>query len=68
MLKARTGEASYVRPGNNWYRNPEYGRTVEDARKRGRNGAAYGKKLGAREMNTYPSEDFYQRAHRAYGS
>lgn len=32
-----TGQ-SYLRPGGMWYRNPEYGKTVTDADKRGRYG------------------------------
>eukprot|EP00428_Durinskia_dybowskii_P063121 CAMPEP_0170363914 /NCGR_PEP_ID=MMETSP0117_2-20130122/5103_1 /TAXON_ID=400756 /ORGANISM="Durinskia baltica, Strain CSIRO CS-38" /LENGTH=355 /DNA_ID=CAMNT_0010618397 /DNA_START=137 /DNA_END=1204 /DNA_ORIENTATION=+ len=64
-LRNRTGEANYVRPGD-WYRNPEFGRTVEDPGKRGRNGAGYGKYLGPTEMNPYPPGETYQRAHRPY--
>ena len=65
-LKERTLEDNYIRPGGSWYRNPEYGRTVEDPKKRGRYGGAYGKKLGPREMNPYPPHDTYQRAHKSY--
>jgi hypothetical protein len=66
ILKERTGVDNYVRPGDMWYRNPEYGKVVNDPMKRGRNGAAYGKKLGPREMNPYPPIDTYQRAHKPY--
>jgi len=65
-LRERTDERDYLRPGENWYRNPEYGRTVGDPKKRGRNGAAFGKKLGPKEWNSYPPHDFYQRAHKTY--
>ena len=65
-LAEMTGEVNYVRPGDSWYRNPEYGKAVEDPKKRGRNGAGYGKKLGPREMNPYPIFDTYQNAHKTY--
>jgi hypothetical protein len=60
------GEADYVRPGDHWYRNPEFGKVVSDPRKRGRNGAGYGKYLGPLEMNPYPPGETYQRAHKPY--
>ncbi len=66
LLAARTGEPDYVRPGDMWYRNPEFGRTVSDFHKRGRNGAGLGKYLGAHEMNPYPVGETYQRAHKPY--
>lgn len=66
LLAKRTGVRDYVRPGDMWYRNPEYGRAVEDPRKRGRYGNGYGKQLGPREMNPYPPQDVYQRAHKRY--
>ena len=62
----RTGIANYVRPGDIWYRNPEYGKLVDDPHKRGRYGGGYGKQLGPREMNPYPPLDTYQRAHKKY--
>jgi len=65
-LQERTGKRDYLRPGDSWYRNPEYGKVVNDPQKRGRNGAAYGKKLGPKEWSSYPPQDFYQRAHKAY--
>jgi hypothetical protein len=34
LLRNRTGEQHYLRPGDVWYRNPEFGKTVSDARKR----------------------------------
>lgn len=46
QLANRTGERDYVRPGDFWYRNPEFGKAVEDSAKRGRFGAGYGKVLG----------------------
>ena len=55
-----------MRPGESWYRNPEFGKAVEDPGKRGRYGHGYGKKLGPREMNPYPPQDTYQRAHKQY--
>jgi hypothetical protein len=42
LLQNRTGDAYYLRPGDLWYRNPEFGRIVSDPRKRGRNGAKKG--------------------------
>ncbi|KAJ1397050.1 hypothetical protein B484DRAFT_458779, partial [Ochromonadaceae sp. CCMP2298] len=33
LLRNRTGEQHYLRPGDVWYRNPEFGKTVSDARK-----------------------------------
>jgi len=65
LLRNRTGEPDYVRPGD-WYRNPEFGRVVQNPRKRGRNGAGYGKYLGPAEMNPYPPGGTYQRAHKPY--
>ena len=66
LLYNRTGIKNYVRAGDSWYRNLEYGRTVEDPKKRGRFGGGYGKRVGPREMNPYPPQDVYQRAHKAY--
>lgn len=51
QLANRTGERDYVRPGDFWYRNPEFGRAVEDSAKRGRFGAGYGKVLGKSLLN-----------------
>lgn len=65
LLRERTGEEHYVRPGD-WYRNPEFGRTVEEPLKRGRFGAGYGKVLNPHEMNPYPPGETYQAAHRSY--
>ncbi|RYH27819.1 hypothetical protein EON65_13045 [archaeon] len=66
VLRNRTGEAYYVRPGDEWVRNPEFGKSVEDPLKRGRFGSGYGKKLAAREMNPYPPGGTYQKAHRVF--
>eukprot|EP01041_Mallomonas_annulata_P000112 gene112-165_t len=68
LLRNRTGEEHYVRPGNFWYRNPEYGRLVEDPEKRGRGGAGYKKRVSPEEMNPYPPGDTYQKAHKAYSN
>jgi len=38
VLANATGTAPYLRPGLHWYRNPEYGRPIEDPDKRGRYG------------------------------
>ena len=38
VLRNVTGESPYLRPGDVWYRNPEYGRHVSDPDKRGRYG------------------------------
>ncbi len=37
-LTKMTGEQVYLRPGTNWYRNPEYGKNITDPDKRGRYG------------------------------
>jgi len=66
LLRNRTGEAHYVRPGDFWYKNPEFGKTVSDPRKRGRFGNGFGKVLGAGDMNPYPPGDTYQLAHKPY--
>jgi hypothetical protein len=66
LVLFNAGEQDYVRPGDSWYRNPEFGRTVADPRKRGRHGAGYGKYLAPMEMNPYPPGETYQRAHRPY--
>lgn len=66
LLRERTGEPDYLRPGDMWYRNPEFGRTVSDPHKRGRNGAGYGKYVQAHEWNPYPVGETYQRAHKPY--
>eukprot|EP01038_Epipyxis_sp_PR26KG_P015398 gene15398-20767_t len=66
LLWNRTGELHYVRPGDMWYRNPEFGRVVSDPRKRGRHGSGLGKKLSPHEMNPYPPGDTYQLAHKSY--
>lgn len=66
MLRNRTGEQDYIRPGDSWYRNPEFGRTVENPSKRGRYGSAYGKVLSWEDMNPFPEGETYQRAHKAY--
>ncbi len=66
LLYNRTGVEHYIRPGDSWYRNPEFGKAVEDGLKRGRHGAAYGKQLGAIDMNPYPPGGTYQDAHKVY--
>ena len=65
-LYNRTGERDYVRPGDSWFRNPEFGRAIEDADKRGRNGGAYGVQLSWQDMNPFPAGETYQRAHKPY--
>ena len=45
VLRQRTKEKHYLRPGDFWYRNPEFGKLVTDERKRGRYGAGLGKKV-----------------------
>eukprot|EP01036_Dinobryon_divergens_P030880 gene30880-40191_t len=67
VLRNRTGEPHYVRPGDMWYRNVEFGKTVSDPHKRGRFGAGYGKKIGQTDMNPYPPGETYQKAHKVYG-
>jgi len=66
LLFNRTGIEHYLRPGDMWYRNPEYGKLVNDPQKRGRFGHGHGKKLGPREMNPYPPGDTYQMAHKTF--
>lgn len=66
LLRNRTSEINYVRPGDNWYRNPEFGRVVADPEKRGRNGGGFGKYLARREMSPYPPGVTYQASHRPY--
>lgn len=39
-LRNMTGENVYLRPGNIWYRNPEFGKDIIDPDKRGRYGRA----------------------------
>ena len=41
-LRNVTGLPRFYRPGNHWYRNPEFGRPVSDERKRGRYGRSKG--------------------------
>jgi hypothetical protein len=38
VLQNTTGESPYLRPGDIWYRNPEYGKLIADPDKRGRYG------------------------------
>lgn len=66
LLRERTKESDYLRPGDFWYRNPEFGRVVSDVNKRGRGGSGFGKYLGDGEMNPYPPGLTYQRAHKPY--
>ena len=66
LLAQRTGEESYLRPGDFWYRNPEFGKVVGDPSKRGRNGGGFGKVLMANEWNPYPLGDTYQKGHKSY--
>jgi len=66
LLRNRTKEPHYVRPGDSWYRNPEFRRLVLDPEKRGRHGGGLGKYLARREMSPYPPGDTYQLAHGSY--
>lgn len=66
LLWNRTGEQHYVRPGDFWVKNPEFGKTVIDPRKRGRFGNGFGKVLGKSDFNPYPPGETYQGAHRPY--
>ena len=66
LLFNRTGIEHYVRPGDAWYRNPEFGRAVSDARKRSRYGGGYGIKLGQSEWSPYPPGPTYQSAHKTF--
>lgn len=66
LLTNRTGQAHYLRAGESWYRNPEFGKTVEEPLKRGRFGQGYGKVLQPKEMNPYPPGSTYQGAHAVY--
>ena len=49
-------------PGD-WYRNPEFGRAVEDPKKRGRRGSK-GQTVGEKHMSPYPFGEIYQRSHK----
>jgi hypothetical protein len=40
QLKIMTGNSTYLRPGDCWYRNPEFGKPIDDPDKRGRYGKA----------------------------
>ena len=53
-LTIHTGEEYYLRPGINWYRNPEFGKDIVDPRKRGRWGMPLKRPLGWRELSPYP--------------
>lgn len=66
LLFNRTGMQNYVRPGDSWYRNPEFGRTVADPKKRSRYGHGFGVRLGPSEFNPYPPGETYQAAHATY--
>jgi hypothetical protein len=66
ILRNRTGEEHFLRAGDFWYRNPEFGKSVSDPDKRGRGGSGLGKYLAPHEMNPYPPGDTYQLAHRPY--
>lgn len=66
LLHNRTGEVNYIRPGDDWYRNPEFGKTVANPRKRGRNGSGFGKYVPLLDMNPYPIGETYQQAHKPY--
>ena len=39
QLQIMTNETVYLRPGNSWYRNPEFGKPIDDPDKRGRYGS-----------------------------
>jgi hypothetical protein len=66
LLRKRTKQDHYIRPGDFWYRNPEFGKTVSDSAKRGRNGGAFGKQLYPNEFNPYPIGGTYQNGHKTY--
>lgn len=66
LLRNRTGEQDYLRPGDMWYRNPEFGKVVSDPHKRGRYGSGFGKYVHSSEFNPYPPGETYQRAHKSY--
>jgi hypothetical protein len=38
LLRNMTNESVYLRPGNFWYKNPEFGKEINDPDKRGRYG------------------------------
>jgi hypothetical protein len=66
LLANRTGTQHFVREGDSWYRNVEFGKIVNDPGKRGRMGAGRGKIVSTSEMNPYPAGETYQAAHRPY--
>ena len=66
-LRNRTNQTNYLRPGNFWYKNPEFGKSVEDNNKRGRHGAGHEIKIYAPDFDPYPPGETYQAAHKTFG-
>ena len=62
QLANRTGIAHYLRPGDLWARNPEFGKLVLDQEKRGRRGNGLGKVIPPREWTRFPRGHTYQAA------
>lgn len=53
QLKHMTGEDLYMRPGTQWYRNPEFGKEISDPDKRGRYGRPNAPGFKWSETNPY---------------
>eukprot|EP01041_Mallomonas_annulata_P007380 gene7380-15070_t len=53
QLRMITGESTYLRPGNGWYRNVEFGKVIDDSEKRGRYGRTNPKGFRYSEHNPY---------------
>jgi len=58
-LAQRTQTPYYLRPGDFWFRNPEFGKYVSDGRKRGRFGKKENITLPKEERNPYPIGEMY---------
>ena len=53
VLKNMTGHIAYLRPGLNWYRNPEFGKFIMDPEKRGRYGRPNPEGFKSSDENPY---------------
>lgn len=53
ILREKTGQSIYLRPGSFWYRNPEYGRIVTDPMKRGSQAERNSTEFKFTDLNPY---------------
>jgi hypothetical protein len=53
IIREVTNETTFLRKGDFWYRNPEFGREVSDPAKRGRKGASFPKERKVPIRNPY---------------